>query len=88
LIRNLNLVSHGVTIEWMDIGKSKTYEEELVDDMISLMSSFSSKIYGKRSAENRRRRKLEKLATEAITPKKGKPDEEVRVGEATAAEAI
>jgi hypothetical protein len=27
---------------------------------------------------------LEKLATEAITPKKGKPDEEVRVGEATA----
>ncbi len=54
--------SHGVTIEWMDSGKSKTYEEEMVDDMISLMSSFSSKIYGKRSAENRKRRKLEKLA--------------------------
>lgn len=57
--------SHGVTIEWMDSGKSKTYEEELVDDMISLMSSFSSKIYGKRSAENRKRRKLEKLAAAA-----------------------
>lgn len=54
--------SHGVKIEWMDSGKSKTYEEELVDDMISLMSSFSSKIYGKRSAKNRKRRKLEKLA--------------------------
>lgn len=54
--------SHGVKIEWMDSGKSKTYEEEMVDDMISLMSSFSSKIYGKRSAENRKRRKLEKLA--------------------------
>jgi len=54
--------SHGVTIEWLDQGQSKTYEQELVDDMISLMSSFSSKIYGKRSAENRKRRKLEKLA--------------------------
>lgn len=58
--------SHGVAIEWMDSGKSKTYEEELVDDMISLMSSFSSKIYGKRSAENRQRRKLEKLAAKAL----------------------
>jgi predicted site-specific integrase-resolvase len=54
-------LSHGVTIEWVDSNKSKTYEEELVDDMISLMSSFSSKIYGKRSAENRKKRKLEKL---------------------------
>lgn len=54
--------SHGVKIEWLDQGQSKTYEQELVDDMISLMSSFSSKIYGKRSAENRKRRKLEKLA--------------------------
>lgn len=61
--------SHGVTIEWMDSGKSKTYEEELVDDMISLMSSFSSKIYGKRSAENRQRRKLEKLAAKAMLGK-------------------
>lgn len=54
--------SHDVKIEWMDSGQNKTYEQELVDDMISLMSSFSSKIYGKRSAENRKRRKLEKLA--------------------------
>jgi excisionase family DNA binding protein len=53
-------LSHGVTVEWVEDNKSKTYEQELVDDMISLMSSFSSKIYGRRSAENRRKRKLEK----------------------------
>jgi hypothetical protein len=40
----------------------KTYEQELVDDMITLMSSFSSRIYGRRSAENRKQRKLAKLA--------------------------
>lgn len=27
------------------------------EDMLSLLSSFSSKIYGKRSAENRRKKK-------------------------------
>ena len=31
----------------------KSYENELVEDMLSLISSFSSKIYGKRSADNR-----------------------------------
>lgn len=56
--------SHGVTIEYAEDKANKTYEQELVDDMISLMSSFSSKIYGKRSAENRRKRKLEKLAAQ------------------------
>ena len=68
-------LSHGVTIEWVDSNKSKTYEEELVDDMISLMSSFSSKIYGKRSAENRKKRKLEKLTklgTDLVETKKKK----------------
>ena len=59
-------LSHGVTVEWVEDNKSKTYEQELVDDMISLMSSFSSKIYGKRSAENRKKRKLDKLAAVAI----------------------
>jgi hypothetical protein len=41
----------------MDDGVEKTYEQELVDDMITLMSSFSSRIYGRRSAENRKARK-------------------------------
>lgn len=60
--------SHGVSIEWAEDAQSKTYEQELVDDMISLMSSFSSKIYGKRSAENRKKRKLEKLAAAKAVP--------------------
>ena len=46
--------SHGVTIECMEEALPKTYEAELVEDMISLMSSFSAKIYGKRSAERRK----------------------------------
>lgn len=57
--------SHGVVVEYAEDKTNKTYEQELVDDMISLMSSFSSKIYGKRSAENRKKRKLEKLAKES-----------------------
>jgi hypothetical protein len=36
--------------------------------MIMLMSSFSSRIYGKRSAENKKARKLAKLA-ETMLPK-------------------
>lgn len=49
--------SHGVQIEWVDEVLGKSYEEELVEDILSLMSSFSAKIYGKRSAENRKRKK-------------------------------
>jgi putative resolvase len=54
--------SHGVEIEWMSEILGTTYEQELVSDILSLMASFSAKIYGKRSAENRR---LKKLAEEA-----------------------
>jgi predicted site-specific integrase-resolvase len=43
---------------------NKRYEDELVEDMLTLMSSFSNKIYGKRSAENRKKKKAEKLALE------------------------
>jgi len=49
--------SHGVSVEWVNDTLSQTYEEELVGDIIALMSSFSAKIYGKRSAENRRKKK-------------------------------
>ena len=35
---------------------------ELVEDMVSLMASFSAKVYGKRSAENRKRKKAEAAA--------------------------
>ena len=54
--------SHDVKIEWMEEVLGKKYEDELVEDMLTLMSSFSNKIYGKRSAENRKKKKLEKLA--------------------------
>lgn len=46
--------SHGVTIEWVQETLGKSYEEELVEDILTLMSSFSSRIYGRRSAENRK----------------------------------
>lgn len=49
--------SHGVAIECMESTIGKTYEEELVEDMLTLMSSFSARIYGRRSAEIRRKRK-------------------------------
>lgn len=35
----------------------KVTEVELVEDMLSLIASFSSKIYDKRSAENRKKKK-------------------------------
>lgn len=54
--------SHGVTVEWIDNVLPKSYEAELVEDMVSLMASFSAKVYGKRSAENRKRKKAEKVA--------------------------
>ncbi len=34
----------------------KSYEAELVEDLVSLMASMSAKIYGRRSAENRRKK--------------------------------
>jgi excisionase family DNA binding protein len=55
--------SHNVQVEWMEEVLGKKYEDELVEDMLTLMSSFSNKIYGKRSAENRKKKKLEKLAS-------------------------
>ena len=56
--------SHDVEIEWMSEILGKSYEQELVEDILSLMSSFSNKIYGKRSAENRKARKIQKQLEE------------------------
>jgi putative resolvase len=49
--------SHGIEVEWLEDVLPKSYEAELVEDMISLMSSFSARIYGRRSAENQRKKK-------------------------------
>ncbi len=46
--------SYNVSIEYVEEILGKSYEEELVEDILSLMASFSSRIYGKRSAENRK----------------------------------
>jgi putative resolvase len=61
--------SHDVEIEWVsEVLGNKSYEQELVEDMLTLMSSFSNKIYGKRSAENRKKKKeLEQMAVAATT---------------------
>jgi putative resolvase len=48
--------SHNVLIEWVEDVLPKSYEAELVEDMLSLISSFSSRVYGRRSAENRKKR--------------------------------
>lgn len=55
--------SHNVEIEYISEILGTTYEQELVSDILSLMSSFSARIYGKRSAENR---KLKKLMEEKV----------------------
>lgn len=51
----LFFASHGVEVEYIQETLPKTYEAELVEDMLSLMSSFSARIYGKRSAERRKK---------------------------------
>ncbi len=43
-------LSHGVTIEVVETNEEKTPREELVNDMIAIVTSFSAKIYGKRGA--------------------------------------
>lgn len=57
------LASHGVEVEWLEDVLPKSYEAELVEDMVSLMSSFSARVYGKRSAENRRKKKAQQEAS-------------------------
>lgn len=46
--------SHGVDIEVTKAEVGKSFEEELVQDMISIMSSFSAKVYGKRGHQNKK----------------------------------
>ena len=48
--------SHGVEIEWAENVLPKSYEAELVEDMISLMSSFSARIYGRSRGKTKAKR--------------------------------
>jgi len=49
--------SYQVRIEKAEEILSQGYEQELVEDILSLMASFSAKIYGKRSSKNRKNKK-------------------------------
>lgn len=48
--------SYQVRVEWADEVLGKSYEQELVEDILSLMASFSAKIYGCRSSQNRKKK--------------------------------
>jgi len=50
--------SHGVTVEYVEQTLNKSFENELVEDMLTLMASFSAKIYGKRSHQNRKNKNV------------------------------
>ena len=56
--------SYGIKIELAEEILGKGYETELVEDILSLMASFSAKIYGKRSSQNRR--KAEKVEVKNV----------------------
>ena len=49
--------SYDVIIERVDTGEDVSEEEELVNDIMMLMASFSGKLYGKRSAKRRKQKK-------------------------------
>jgi len=43
--------SYGVGIDIMEQDEDKSAQEELVEDMIAIITSFSARIYGKRGAD-------------------------------------
>jgi putative resolvase len=60
IMSNFNILkiffeSHEVEVEYVEETLPQTYEAELIEDMLSLMASFSAKIYGKSSAEKRQK---------------------------------
>lgn len=55
--------SYGVKIEMVEDVIGKGYEQELVEDILSLMASFSAKIYGRRSNQNRKKKEQEVVTT-------------------------
>jgi putative resolvase len=51
--------SYEVKIEISEITIGRAYEQELVEDILSLMASFSAKVYGRRSSQNRKKKEKE-----------------------------
>lgn len=54
LIKYFN--SHNVAVEWISETLTQSFEAELVEDILSIIASFSSKIYGKRASENKKKK--------------------------------
>jgi predicted site-specific integrase-resolvase len=44
--------SHKTTIEFMEQQENQTLNEEMVEDMISIITSFSARLYGRRGAKH------------------------------------
>lgn len=53
--------THGVEIECVDENGEKSYEKELVEDMLAIVSSFSARLYGRRGGK-----KIKEKTEEAI----------------------
>ncbi|MFX0090357.1 MAG: IS607 family transposase [Candidatus Hodarchaeota archaeon] len=47
--------SHGATVEMMEQPPTQSMEEELVQDMVAIITSFSGRVHGLRSAKKRRK---------------------------------
>ena len=45
---------HNVNIEIINLTENKAYEQELVEDMLAIVTVFSSRLYGSRSHENKK----------------------------------
>lgn len=45
---------HNIEIVVLSESESKIYEEELVDDVLSVITEFSAKLYGSRSHKNKK----------------------------------
>lgn len=55
---------HHVNIEIMNHTEDRTYEQELVEDMLSIITVFSSRLYGSRSHKRKKLRQTVKQAIE------------------------
>lgn len=58
--------SHGASIEVMKQPPTQSMEEELVQDMISIITSFSGRVHGLRSAKKRRKSKKQPLTSDQL----------------------
>lgn len=66
----LLFTSHGVQVECIEEVLGKSFEDELVKDMLTLMASFSAKIYGKRSHQNRKKKDADIAVTNEVIESK------------------